>query len=1073
MPPEASERLDADLFCESPEPLAEKRGSSLELEKCPLPPTTPSSHRPRPPLRIGGCSGEAAESEPGTPIGLAIDEDAIDTIVKRNLAACDISAQVELCVKEHIATQRAGTSMIEAKLKVKIVGAAGLRDADWAGKSDPYCVCRLPRKPDFNFQTQVASDNVNPEWNEEFVEDFVSGDTLEFAVYDSDTCKMDELLGRVTLKSEVFLQHGFHGALPLSDDGGQGTMNVIIEVMSAAPAKRVPGGEESGPIIAALRAKLADEAQARKDADEKLNAELRKVSEKVMDLCDLFGKHANEAAASAAEVEKQLQAVRASLDHESKEHEHVNQEDVRKNMDAAILRLEGSIAAERDALLKEIAERAALRAEFADEARTRKAAHEKLSAELREISKAMAEGLSQERGPIAGDEASQQVREVKQELEKEAKDLRAELRRALKLLEGQVEQQLKDVRTELDERKKLAETMETILPQPSWVAEQEDAPSPVSLSRSPTSLRPFASSQMLRSGLQDKANWASGSSYAVASVPNHDSSTSLNHGELEHNLVEKVLATQPDRSRLGFDEIIMRDIANSVVRELVGVFDALLDRLLIEKKQDTIRTIVAELVTEDIAAVIATGREQLKQRELGHITREIERLCVTGREREAVWEDRFQITQELRDSQDDLWATLDERCHSIEQRLAEVESLFTPRMELDGRLREILDEMASVRVEGCAAADLVAEMNARLTAQETFSHETFATWEKTATMEEEIYAQIRQCETASERELQLARDSAATKASVTALHQLHDDRVSKMDSNFFEISQQMNIVEVALKKAQRYSDETYVTKAHHDAITGELQQDLQTTVTRMAEENSQLDSAKASRREVDDLRSAASSAQVEAQQSLSKVSTGLDRTLGVLMALEQRVDQTFATQKYVDEVTKNIADEIVERSDAKEEFARLWKEFDAERERLRQTVRQQQTNRKDINDTMENLHDLKLRSDEFGKRCEQLHESIGALDVREEKRWEEGQAALLVQKQAQADLEVSWRVLREEFLSHVDWQRSEGERLKHHSTQRYLEQMDKALNLTNTMEKLTNDNREINATVRSIKLPRV
>jgi len=123
----------------------------------------------------------------------------------------------------------------QAKLKVKIVGASGLRDADWAGTSDPYCVCRLPRKPDFNFQTQVASGNLNPEWNEEFTEDFVSGDTLEFAVFDSDACKTDELLGRVTLNSEVFLQNGFQGALPLSNAGGEGAVSVLIEVMSEVP----------------------------------------------------------------------------------------------------------------------------------------------------------------------------------------------------------------------------------------------------------------------------------------------------------------------------------------------------------------------------------------------------------------------------------------------------------------------------------------------------------------------------------------------------------------------------------------------------------------------------------------------------------------------------------------------------------------------------------------------------------------------------------------------------------------------------------------------------------------------
>jgi len=141
----------------------------------------------------------------------------------------------------------------QAKLKVKIVGAAGLRDADWFGTSDPYCVCRLPRKPDFNFRTQVVSGNLNPEWNEEFVEDFVSGDTLEFAIFDSDACKTDELLGRVTLKSDVFLQKGFQGALPLSDAGGKGAVNVMIEVMSEIPKQAPMVAHISQQAISQLR----------------------------------------------------------------------------------------------------------------------------------------------------------------------------------------------------------------------------------------------------------------------------------------------------------------------------------------------------------------------------------------------------------------------------------------------------------------------------------------------------------------------------------------------------------------------------------------------------------------------------------------------------------------------------------------------------------------------------------------------------------------------------------------------------------------------------------------------------
>merc|ERR1712110_388925 len=106
---------------------------------------------------------------------------------------------------------------MKAKLiRVKIVSAAGLKNADFGGKSDAYYVCRLPRKADFSFKTKVVSDNLNPEWNEEFiVEDFIDGDTLDLVVLDEDPLTQDDVLGSATLKSEDLLPNGFQGALPL------------------------------------------------------------------------------------------------------------------------------------------------------------------------------------------------------------------------------------------------------------------------------------------------------------------------------------------------------------------------------------------------------------------------------------------------------------------------------------------------------------------------------------------------------------------------------------------------------------------------------------------------------------------------------------------------------------------------------------------------------------------------------------------------------------------------------------------------------------------------------------------
>merc|ERR1712032_962615 len=98
---------------------------------------------------------------------------------------------------------------------------------------------------------------------------------------------------------------------------------------------------------------------------------------------------------------------------------------------------------------------------------------------------------------------------------------------------------------------------------------------------------------------------------------------------------------------------------------------------------------------------------------------------------------------------------------------------------------------------------------------------------------------------------------------------------------------------------------------------------------------------------------------------------------------------------------------------------------------------------------------------------------LNDVDGREAEHWTLGQAAMTKQLQARGDLDVFYRALREEFTSHAEFQRAESERLRHHSTQRYFEQMDKALNLHRSLAEIEVGHKELNETVSSIKLPPV
>jgi len=123
--------------------------------------------------------------------------------------------------------EHAGGGMEDGKqgclpLKITIVGAKGLRDADpWLqGKSDPYCVCEILGKSTEKVQTEVINNVDDPTWDHSAqLTGYQPGDVLVFRIYDSDYKKPDDLLGTFNMASDQFFPHGFDGEIPLSETG--------------------------------------------------------------------------------------------------------------------------------------------------------------------------------------------------------------------------------------------------------------------------------------------------------------------------------------------------------------------------------------------------------------------------------------------------------------------------------------------------------------------------------------------------------------------------------------------------------------------------------------------------------------------------------------------------------------------------------------------------------------------------------------------------------------------------------------------------------------------------------------
>jgi hypothetical protein len=134
---------------------------------------------------------------------------------------------------------------VELDLEVGIIRATGVRNADWMGASDPYCMCVIPGKEPplgkSRLKTKVITDDLNPVWNfRDVMPGYKVGDNLQFKVFDEDLAA-DELLGLAQLPHERFYPDGFTGELSLTDLKGneaEGTLTVAIHVIKVRVGPR-------------------------------------------------------------------------------------------------------------------------------------------------------------------------------------------------------------------------------------------------------------------------------------------------------------------------------------------------------------------------------------------------------------------------------------------------------------------------------------------------------------------------------------------------------------------------------------------------------------------------------------------------------------------------------------------------------------------------------------------------------------------------------------------------------------------------------------------------------------------
>mmetsp|Transcript_36301 Transcript_36301/g.104473 ORF Transcript_36301/g.104473 Transcript_36301/m.104473 type:complete len:952 (+) Transcript_36301:75-2930(+) len=606
------------------------------------------------------------------------------------------------------------------------------------------------------------------------------------------------------------------------------------------------------------------------------------------------------------------------------------------------------------------------------------------------------------------------------------------------------------------------------------------------------STRPCTMETAVLTSAQMKADWSAPNMGTVQVAPNHDENGRLTHGNLETSMFQRAMAIVPNHHGLNdalvhdvvscvvHDVVnhfeagmphVVHDIVSCVVRDIVGTFEGLLDRLLLEKKHGTVRNMVAELMTEDISKTIATGQEQLKNKELGHLNREIARLQTELADMEARWDQRYGVHDERHEQQAKTAVAADDRHRELDARVAVTEKDYVRRTQLDERMKAVTEEFHDLRTyiqKNRASIDKALQEVAEF---EEYAKSNFALRSFVEEVRTESGKAVGDLREHTDRGLDGLRERCATVVQVTELKAEHDRRLNALREELDEAKSGLSKLSAEFVQEQHDTRATYATKVELQTASKTLatqQEELERSLRKSFDE---LDAKAAEKVVVEQLAADTKRSTEEINSKLSAHDASLIDVSGHVSKIQDLCDATLATREYALGVAVEQARKAANEADDTQEIAQLRREFEEERERLRLQVRQQQTTRKDLNDAQELLHGVKRMAADSLKQCTDMEDMVkGTVDKEVEARKKE-RVEMVELRQRHTTLEEVVKNLRQELSSHVVYQQAKDDKLRDHSTQRYLEQIDRALALSKSVGTLEQEHRDLKDTV--VKLPKV
>jgi len=308
------------------------------------------------------------------------------------------------------------------------------------------------------------------------------------------------------------------------------------------------------------------------------------------------------------------------------------------------------------------------------------------------------------------------------------------------------------------------------------------------------------------------------------------------------------------------------------------------------------------------------------------------------------------------------------------------------------------------------------------------------------------------------------------------MQKLRDDLQGQIDTLRVGLSgaaQDISRLDESVKTSVHLSETTYATKDEQNTLRESLARtsyqmhiDLSKSIDAVALE-------KASRSQLDEAKVSLRSADERLGRDLAAASASLAQTAQSLSQVEKEFRSLFATRTDLGEVLTSMSGLAQRVSEGAEARLNLHKQFDNERDRLRENVAQVQECWRVVAETADDICQLRVGRNLCIEKCDKSERGLEAVSQLEKNHWDDIQVTMASHQQHSIELRGVCDSLRKDLIAHIEMTRQDGEKIRQYSTTRYMDQLDKALRLHQTVEQVQQGQVKLQESMRTSFLPKM